>query len=80
MKLLIYHVSGHQDDHLLQPIWSKIVMDGEFCAAACRSMAQCSIAEVKDVDPQVGADRLIAKVVPIGQRFYPSDAAFPVRK
>lgn len=35
---------------------------------------------LKDVIPEVAADQLIAKVVPIGQRFYPSDAAFPVRE
>ncbi|KAI0963698.1 hypothetical protein AcW1_000705 [Taiwanofungus camphoratus] len=29
--------------------------------------------------PEVGADRIISKVVPLGQRFYPSDSAFPLR-
>jgi len=31
------------------------------------------------VDPKLGADRLMSKVIPLGQRFYPSDSAFPVR-
>ncbi|EMD42139.1 hypothetical protein CERSUDRAFT_90739 [Gelatoporia subvermispora B] len=30
-------------------------------------------------DPQVAADRIVSKVVPLGQRFYPSDSAFPLR-
>ncbi|KAI0094802.1 nucleoporin [Irpex rosettiformis] len=32
-----------------------------------------------DVEPRIGADRLVSKVLPLGQRFYPSESAFPVR-
>ncbi|KAL6309880.1 nucleoporin [Sparassis latifolia] len=31
------------------------------------------------VEPKVGADKIMAKVVPLGQRFYPSESAFPLR-
>jgi nuclear pore complex protein Nup155 len=33
-----------------------------------------------ETDPQVIGDRIIAKVVPLGQRFYPSESAFPLRE
>lgn len=32
------------------------------------------------VDPKDGADKLMSKIVPLGQRFYPSESAFPLRK
>jgi hypothetical protein len=35
---------------------------------------------LEGVDPSDAADRLVAKVVPLGQRFYPSECAFPLRK
>jgi hypothetical protein len=31
-------------------------------------------------DPQVIADKIIAKVVPLGKRFFPSESAFPLRE
>ncbi|OCH96059.1 nucleoporin [Obba rivulosa] len=34
---------------------------------------------IEGLDPQVAADRIVSKVVPLGQRFYPSDSAFPLR-
>jgi len=34
---------------------------------------------LEGVDPSDAADRLVAKVVPLGQRFYPSECAFPLR-
>ena len=37
-------------------------------------------AALEGVDPNDAADRLVAKVVPLGQRFYPSECAFPLRK
>jgi hypothetical protein len=33
-----------------------------------------------DADAQTNADRVIAKIVPLGQRFYPSESAFPLRE
>ncbi|KAI0348539.1 nucleoporin [Trametopsis cervina] len=36
-------------------------------------------AALDGVEPKVGADRLVSKVIPLGQRFYPSESAFPVR-
>lgn len=37
-------------------------------------------AALEGVDPSGAADRLVAKVIPLGQRFYPSECAFPLRK
>ncbi|KAL4242212.1 non-repetitive/WGA-negative nucleoporin family protein [Abortiporus biennis] len=34
---------------------------------------------VGNVEPQVAADQITAKVIPLGQRFFPSDCAFPMR-
>ena len=31
-------------------------------------------------EPEVAADNILSKVLPLGQRFYPSDCAFPLRK
>ncbi|KAI6047699.1 nucleoporin [Pisolithus marmoratus] len=63
MKLLILHVSEHRDDHLVRSIWDRIFED----------------ALEKDTDPETNADHLVANVVPLGKRFYPSEYAFPLR-
>ncbi|TFY65154.1 hypothetical protein EVJ58_g2157 [Rhodofomes roseus] len=34
---------------------------------------------IDDADTDVAADRIVSKVVPLGQRFYPSESAFPLR-
>lgn len=34
----------------------------------------------KDADAQTHADHIIASIVPLGKRFYPSESAFPLRK
>lgn len=33
----------------------------------------------ENADPSTTADLIIARVVPLGQRFYPSESAFPLR-
>ncbi|KAK7064289.1 nucleoporin [Favolaschia claudopus] len=63
IKLLCLHVSEHRDDSIVRPIWNKIFQD---------------ILEKED-DTLTIADQIIAKVVPMGQRFYPSESAFPLR-
>ncbi|KAJ6604576.1 nucleoporin [Mycena vulgaris] len=63
MKLLCLHVSEHRDDSIVRPIWNRIFQD---------------ILEGED-DILSTADQIIAKVVPLGQRFYPSESAFPLR-
>jgi len=63
MKLLILHVSEHRDEHLVRPIWDRIFED----------------ALEKDADAHTHADHVIASVVPLGKRFYPSESAFPLR-
>ncbi|KAJ6575033.1 nucleoporin [Mycena capillaripes] len=63
IKLLCLHVSEHRDDTVVRPIWNRIFQD---------------ILEGED-DTLTTADQIIAKVVPLGQRFYPSESAFPLR-
>ncbi|KAG2150078.1 nucleoporin [Suillus cothurnatus] len=63
MKLLILHVSDHHDEHVVRPIWDRIFDD----------------AIEKGVDAQTNADHIIASVVPLGKRFYPSESAFPLK-
>jgi hypothetical protein len=83
MKLLILHVSEHRDENLVRPIWNRLFEDGESTISLC--LAMCSVsyppaALEPDADAQTNADRIIAKVVPLGQRFYPSESAFPLRE
>ncbi|KAJ6519744.1 nucleoporin [Mycena sanguinolenta] len=63
IKLLCLHVSEHRDDSIVRPIWNRIFQD---------------ILEA-EADTLSTADQIIAKVVPLGQRFYPSESAFPLR-
>jgi len=63
MKLLCLHVSEHRDENIVRPIWNRIFED----------------ALDDDADPQTNGDRIIAKIVPLGQRFFPSESAFPLR-
>ncbi|EIW86790.1 nucleoporin [Coniophora puteana RWD-64-598 SS2] len=63
MKLLILHVSEHRDEHIVLPIWNRIFEDAVEAGA----------------DGQTNADHIITGVVPLGQRFYPSESAFPLR-
>ena len=87
MKLLVYHVSEHRDDNLVRPLWTRIFDEGEEHFTLHRVPAWCSFrcfpfenAALEGVDPSEAADRLVAKVIPLGQRFYPSECAFPLRK
>ncbi|TFY73690.1 hypothetical protein EWM64_g10322, partial [Hericium alpestre] len=63
VKLLIIHVSQHRDERLVTEIWSRLIDD---------IVAQ-------NLPPAETADAIQAQVVPLGQRFYPSDSAFPFR-
>lgn len=80
IKLLILHVSEHRDEHIVRPIWDRIFEDGKrtFLFVELVRLTPCSALE-KDADPQTHADHIIASVVPLGKRFYPSESAFPLR-
>ena len=88
MKLLIYHVSEHRDDNLVRPLWSRIFDESKkpltsqrtFRPDVCPMAPHFAHAALAGVDPNDAADRLVSKVVPLGQRFYPSECAFPLRK
>ncbi|KAI0274723.1 nucleoporin [Gloeopeniophorella convolvens] len=62
IKLLILHVSQHQDESLVKDIWNRLFQE-----------------TVQGVPPGEALDRIQAKVVPLGQRFYRSDSGFPFR-
>lgn len=80
MKLLILHVSEHRDEHIVRPIWDRIFEDGkETWFVELAQLTPCSALE-RDADAQTHADHIIASVVPLGKRFYPSESAFPLRK
>ncbi|KAJ6621663.1 nucleoporin [Mycena sp. CBHHK59/15] len=64
MKLLCLHVSEHRDINIVESIWNQIFQE---------------INEADD-DALGRADLIIARVGPLGQRFYPSESAFPLRK
>jgi nuclear pore complex protein Nup155 len=80
MKLLILHVSEHRDENLVRPIWNQIFKDGESSVAFTSLHSHMRIALEPDADAQINADRIISKIVPLGQRFYPSESAFPLRE
>ncbi|KAI5836199.1 nucleoporin-domain-containing protein [Schizophyllum commune Tattone D] len=63
MQLLCLHIGDVRDEGMVRGIW-----DGLFREAV--EVAEDAIAQ---------ADQIRARVVPIGQRFYPSDSAFPLR-
>ncbi|KAF8168187.1 nucleoporin [Crassisporium funariophilum] len=63
MKLLCLHVSEHRDEGVARPIWNQIFDE---------------IMEESN-DPKTRADTIMQRVVPLGQRFYPSESAFPLR-
>jgi len=89
MKLLIYHVSQHRDDNLVRPLWSRIFDESKeyisfstmrSALTPCPMIPHFANVALEGVNPSDAADRLVAKVVPLGQRFYPSECAFPLRK
>ncbi|KAF9462165.1 nucleoporin [Collybia nuda] len=65
LKLLCLHVSEHRDESIVRPIWNQIFDE--------------ALNEASDNVNTSAADRIIHVVVPLGQRFYPSESAFPLR-
>ncbi|KAF9568469.1 nucleoporin [Agrocybe pediades] len=63
IKLLCLHVSGHSDDTVSRAIWSQIYSE--------------ILQETENPNDQ--ADLILQRFVPLGQRFYPSECAFPLR-
>lgn len=56
--------------------YSKMV--GKLLFVELARLMPCSALE-RDTDAQTHADHIIASVVPLGKRFYPSESAFPLR-
>ncbi|KDR84906.1 hypothetical protein GALMADRAFT_233368 [Galerina marginata CBS 339.88] len=63
IKLLCLHVSEHRDESVVRPIWNQIFDE---------------VMQETD-DPKERADLIMGRVIPLGQRFYPSESAFPLR-
>ncbi|KAJ2920291.1 hypothetical protein MD484_g125, partial [Candolleomyces efflorescens] len=63
IKLLCLHVSEHRDEGLVRPIWNQIFDE----------ILQSS------PDVVVQSDLIFKRVTSLGQRFYPSESAFPLR-
>ncbi|KIM48278.1 hypothetical protein M413DRAFT_439999 [Hebeloma cylindrosporum] len=63
IKLLCLHVSEHRDESVVRPIWDQIFDE---------------IMEETD-DAKERSDIIMARIIPLGQRFYPSESAFPLR-
>ncbi|KAF8647929.1 hypothetical protein AX16_006461 [Volvariella volvacea WC 439] len=63
IKLLCLHVSEHRDESVVKPIWNQVFQ------------------EIIDESPSPleTAEALMSRVVSYGQRFYPSESAFPLR-
>ncbi|KAK7059035.1 hypothetical protein VNI00_001659 [Paramarasmius palmivorus] len=62
LKLLCLHVSEHRDETMLRQIWNQIF--------------DSIVDSIADIQEQ--ADKLSSTIVPLGQRFYPSEFAFPL--
>jgi hypothetical protein len=50
-----------------------------FLRACLSRLIEINVVLEGEEDPLSTADQIIAKVVPLGQRFYPSESAFPLR-
>lgn len=59
-------------------IWKQI-FDQSMLPGFWRTYIHPILVVEQDEDHLVQADHVIAKVVPLGQRFYPSESAFPLR-
>lgn len=88
MKLLCLHVSEHRDETVVRPVWNQIFQQGQkLKQPTCHSIylshmqsdVSCSVVIDEDDDPRAQADNLIRHLTPLGQRFYPSESAFPLR-
>ncbi|KAF5355937.1 hypothetical protein D9756_004133 [Leucocoprinus leucothites] len=63
LQLLCLHVSEHRDESVTRPIWNQI------------------FDEIlnENLETAATADSIQSRIVPLGQRFYPSTSAFPLR-
>jgi len=63
LQLLCLHVSEHRDESVVRPIWNQI------------------FDEIlnENLETTATADLILSRIVPLGQRFYPSTSAFPLR-
>ena len=65
----------------MRPIWNQLFDESVFRSLVLLSVSSEDSSEVvsEGADSATTADLIIARIVPIGQRFYPSESAFPLR-
>lgn len=84
LKLLCLYVSEHRDESIVRPIWNQIFDEGTFMHKSSYLLIplnhrSSALNEGPGATNSTAADRIIHAVVPLGQRFYPSESAFPLR-
>ena len=81
IKLLCLHVSEHRDEAVARPIWNQIFEESSY-TSHYRSYPMLTIRHVvmqETDDAKDRADLIMTNVIPLGQRFYPSESSFPLR-
>ena len=84
IKLLCLHVSEHRDESVVRPIWNQILDESKYSRSRFQYLPADFFISLPTVmqetdDPIERADAIMGRVVPLGQRFYPSESAFPLR-
>lgn len=81
IKLLCLHVSEHHDESIVRPIWNQIFEESECHQPPVVGRILnllCSVLQGTS-DVNVQRDLIFKTVSRLGQRFYPSESAFPLR-
>lgn len=79
MRLLCLHVSEHRDESVVRPIWNQIFDEGVFTVVIFVMHSQDKLVLKEGAEPSTTADLIMARIVPLGKRFFPSESAFPLR-
>jgi len=77
IKLLVLHVSQHQDESLVKDIWNRIFNESALISRTQYDFALNVRTAMQGVPPTEALDRIQGKIVPLGQRFRGSDSSFP---
>ena len=81
IKLLCLHVSEHRDEAVARPIWNQIFEESSYTTRyhnyPVLNVRPVVMQETDDAKDR--ADLIMTNVIPLGQRFYPSESSFPLR-
>ena len=78
IKLLVLHVSQHQDEALVKDIWNRIFNESKLNVANTADFLLNVWTAMQGVPPAETMDRIQAKIVPLGRRFHGSESSFPL--